>query len=96
MPNQAVHGSIWKPTLAVTCHSAVSNAVIAYEPLEAHGGDGMNVVYADGHVTFETKTSAQQIKAALDAGQNPPNERDLPPRIAPGRLNPMRSSQNPC
>ena len=53
-------------------NSAPSNAVIAYEPLEAHGGDGMNVMYADGHVNFESKRSAQQIKAALEAGQNPP------------------------
>lgn len=61
-----------------------SNTVIAYEPLEAHGNDGMNVLWGDSHTSFETKTSAQQIKAALEAGQNPPNERDLPPQIAPG------------
>lgn len=52
--------------------SAYSTAVIAYEPLEAHGGDGMNVLWADGHVSFEPKASAQQITAALEAGQNPP------------------------
>lgn len=52
--------------------SASPEAVIAYEPLKAHGGDGMNVLWADGHVSFEPKASAQQITAALESGQNPP------------------------
>ena len=52
--------------------SAPANAVIAYEPLEAHGGGGMNVLWADSHTSFETKARAQKIKAALEAGQNPP------------------------
>ncbi len=52
--------------------ATASNAVIAYEPLAAHGGAGMNVLWADAHVSFEPKASAQQITAALEAGQNPP------------------------
>jgi predicted Zn finger-like uncharacterized protein/prepilin-type processing-associated H-X9-DG protein len=52
--------------------SSPMDAVLAYEPLEAHAGDGMNVLWADGHVSFENNASARQITAALHVGQNPP------------------------
>ena len=46
--------------------------VIAYEPLSNHSGDGMNVLYGDGHVPWVNKAMAKKILDELNAGHNPP------------------------
>ena len=46
--------------------------VLVYEPLSLHNGDGMNVLYGDGHVEFVGAKQAAGIIAELKAGFNPP------------------------
>ncbi len=48
--------------------NASSDAIIMYEPLENHAGDGMNILWGDGHVSFETDDQAFRIlrKQGLD------------------------------
>ena len=48
------------------------NAVIAYEPL-GHHGDGIHVLFADGHIAYVTMPQAKQLIADLQAGKNPPS-----------------------
>lgn len=38
-----------------------SRYVIAYEPLSYHGGEGANVLYADGHASFERAASFHKL-----------------------------------
>lgn len=59
-------------------HRANADVIIAYEPPSNHRNDGMNVLYADGHVEFKGKNVAGNIISELEAGQNPP------PSGAPG------------
>lgn len=47
-------------------------SVLAYEPLSNHGGDGMNVLFADGHVEFINKNTAVNMIRKLQVGQNSP------------------------
>jgi len=46
-------------------------AVVAYEPL-SHHGDGIHVLFSDGHVSFVPLPQAKQVIADLQAGKNPP------------------------
>jgi prepilin-type processing-associated H-X9-DG protein len=46
-------------------------AVVAYEPLSNHG-NGMNVLYADGHVQWLDAGPGRRLMAELSAGHNPP------------------------
>jgi prepilin-type processing-associated H-X9-DG protein len=46
-------------------------AVVAYEPL-THHGDGIHVLFSDGHVSFVPLPQAKQLIADLQAGKNPP------------------------
>jgi prepilin-type processing-associated H-X9-DG protein len=46
--------------------------VLAYEPLTDHIGDGMNVLFGDGHVEWVPKLKASHMTAELNAGHNPP------------------------
>jgi prepilin-type processing-associated H-X9-DG protein len=48
-----------------------ASAVIAYEPLANHG-DGMNVLFADGHVQWMDAKRGQALLAELQSGHNPP------------------------
>ncbi len=48
-----------------------ANAVVAYEPLSNHR-DGMNVLFADGHVQWLNAAQGRRLIAELAAGQNPP------------------------
>jgi prepilin-type processing-associated H-X9-DG protein len=48
-----------------------ADAVIAYEPLSNHGGDGTNVLFGDGHVEFLNKTEAQTILTQVQSGARP-------------------------
>jgi prepilin-type processing-associated H-X9-DG protein len=50
---------------------AGSAAVVAYEPL-THHGDGVHVLFSDGHVAFVPLPQAKQLIADLQAGKNPP------------------------
>jgi len=50
---------------------APSSAVVAYEPL-SHHTDGVNILYADGHVTWVPAAQARKIIADVQAGTNPP------------------------
>ena len=52
--------------------SASAQTVLLYEPLTDHSGAGMNVLYGDGHVEFDTRQQATGIIAEIQAGFNPP------------------------
>lgn len=49
-----------------------ADCVVAYEPLANHKGEGMNVLYNDGHVEWVAKGEAERVIAELGAGHNPP------------------------
>jgi prepilin-type processing-associated H-X9-DG protein len=49
------------------------STVLLYENPGAHGGDGMNVLFGDGHVEFFGKAVTAQIIKDLNAGNNPPS-----------------------
>ena len=51
--------------------SAPKDAVIAYENPDSHNKDGMNVLYADGHVEFVARPLADHFAAEIKAGHNP-------------------------
>lgn len=40
---------------------APADAVILYEPLANHDGDGMNILFGDGHVEFVDAQTAQKL-----------------------------------
>jgi prepilin-type processing-associated H-X9-DG protein len=52
--------------------TAPPDAVFAYEPLSNHDGDGTNVLYGDGHVSFLNRQEALRLIAELQSGHNPP------------------------
>ena len=54
-----------------------AEAIVMYELLSNHGGDGINVLYADGHVEFHSAQEAARIVSALESGQNPPPREPL-------------------
>ncbi|MDB5304514.1 MAG: hypothetical protein JWM97_2063 [Phycisphaerales bacterium] len=45
--------------------------VLAYEPLGNHKNDGINVLYADGHVEFQVRGNAQRLIQQLKSGRQP-------------------------
>jgi prepilin-type processing-associated H-X9-DG protein len=51
---------------ALTLQTATADHIVAYEPLENHDGDGVNVLFGDGHVEFFVKGSWKKL--ASDAG----------------------------
>jgi prepilin-type processing-associated H-X9-DG protein len=57
--------------------AASADTVLAYEPLTNHAGQGMEVLYADGHVEFQDAVTARKIMAQLQAGDNPPRAERL-------------------
>jgi prepilin-type processing-associated H-X9-DG protein len=52
--------------------TAGAETVVVYEPVSNHGGDGMQVLYGDGHVDWLNKNQASQMLDDLKAGWNPP------------------------
>jgi prepilin-type processing-associated H-X9-DG protein len=54
-------------------NSEPPDKVVLYENPGAHGGDGMNVLFGDGHVEFLPKTAVQKMLTELQAGHNPPD-----------------------
>lgn len=46
--------------------------VVAHEPLSNHSNNGMNVLFADGHVEFIVGNRAKQMISDLQGGRNPP------------------------
>jgi prepilin-type processing-associated H-X9-DG protein len=46
--------------------------ILGYEHVEHHNCDGMNVLYADGHVEFQTAKVSAHVVAEIAAGHNPP------------------------
>lgn len=57
--------------------SVSDNAIVAYEPLSNHGGDGSNVLFGDGHAEFFQPPMMTKLLAELSAGQNPPRAEKL-------------------
>ena len=55
-------------------NSSSADAVLVYEnPMNHTGGkDGMNILWGDGHVSWEGAKYSQYIITELNAGQNPP------------------------
>jgi predicted Zn finger-like uncharacterized protein/prepilin-type processing-associated H-X9-DG protein len=51
--------------------SAPADVVVLYEPLSDHGGQGMNVMFADFHVEWLTKAEAKSILDQQVAGTRP-------------------------
>ena len=51
--------------------SEPGDTVLLYEPLRDHNNQGMNVLYADGHVAFIRSAQAQPILAQQAAGTRP-------------------------
>ncbi|HWE96218.1 MAG TPA: DUF1559 domain-containing protein [Tepidisphaeraceae bacterium] len=52
-------------------NQAGGTEVLAYEPLSNHRNDGMNVLYADGHVEFQGRANAQRLIQQLKSGRQP-------------------------
>jgi prepilin-type processing-associated H-X9-DG protein len=50
-----------------------AGAILAYESITDHG-DGVNLLFNDGHVTFNRMSAqkAARMVEQLQAGQNPP------------------------
>ena len=50
--------------------------IVLYEPLSNHAANpnalGMNVLYGDGHVSFENESTAKKILSELRSNHNPP------------------------
>jgi len=61
------------------------DTILAYEPPSNHDNNGMNVLYADGHVDWVAETG--WIISELKAGHNPPATRpaENQPYLSPGR-----------
>jgi prepilin-type processing-associated H-X9-DG protein len=52
--------------------TATEAHVVAYEPVANHHGDGMNVLYGDGHVEFLNRPESDRVLDELRHGHNPP------------------------
>lgn len=48
------------------------DAIVMYETISNHDGDGMNVLFADGHVDYFMKRDVVKMVAEVQAGHNPP------------------------
>jgi prepilin-type processing-associated H-X9-DG protein len=49
--------------------TADPDIVVLYEPLTDHAGDGMNILFGDGHAEWFTATVGKQLIAAAATGQ---------------------------
>ncbi|UCF34385.1 MAG: hypothetical protein JSV78_03600 [Phycisphaerales bacterium] len=45
-----------------------ANTVVLYGPLENHGDEGGNFLFADGHVTFERKQAYKELVQSIKRG----------------------------
>ena len=52
---------------------ALPGRVLVYEPLANHGGEGMNVLYTNGDVTFIPMPDADRLIAELQSRHSPPH-----------------------
>ncbi len=52
--------------------SSTADTIVLYESLANHGGQGMNVLYHNGHVEFLERSTAERVLAELRASYNPP------------------------
>jgi prepilin-type processing-associated H-X9-DG protein len=51
--------------------SSLDDSVVLYEPLSDHGGDGMNVLFADGRVVWVEGKASRSILQQAAAGVRP-------------------------
>jgi prepilin-type processing-associated H-X9-DG protein len=56
----------------MTADKLTFDQILAYEPLSNHAGEGINVLYGDGHAQWFDKKQAAHVIAELQAGHNPP------------------------
>jgi prepilin-type processing-associated H-X9-DG protein len=56
--NEGGHYEYLKPKVVLT--KLAADDVIVYEKVDAHDGDGMNILYADGHAEFHMMRAAQE------------------------------------
>jgi prepilin-type processing-associated H-X9-DG protein len=58
--------------------STWADAVVACDRLENHAGEGVNVLFADGHVEWIAGDEAQRLLDEIHAGHNPPRPATMP------------------
>jgi prepilin-type processing-associated H-X9-DG protein len=75
---QAVAAQLKKPGISdyiyvgeVLTTSSPDDCVVLYEPLSDNGGDGMNVLFADGHVEWVDVAGFQSILQQATSGVRP-------------------------
>lgn len=57
---------------------AENTVVLLYEPVESHGRDGANFLFADGSVRFVLRQQARVMIQQLEQGINPPDPDAMP------------------
>jgi prepilin-type processing-associated H-X9-DG protein len=72
MLNEKGHLSFIYLGKGMTAKQLTPQIALAYEPLTNHAGEGINVLYGDGHAQWFDKKQAAHVIAELQAGQNPP------------------------
>ena len=68
-----------------------AEGIVAYESLINHG-DGINVLFGDGHVEWLNLNEAKHLVAELQAGRNPPRPMPAAPTVTSAPVLPAPTS----